>query len=296
MTPSREGYIAFPDLSIFPNPLGHHLMVIIRAYLDNSGEEDDPQHKVCSLAGYVTTVKKWRKFEKLWKQTLRQYKVPYFHMKEFAHNIGPFEKFKGNEDNRRQFIRSLIDIMGETNLMGIISVIRLEDFRKFIKEKKLDLDSYAFNLYVCIFMIAAWWQNEPIEIIIDHINKPGPMIDKAREYAETDIGFVGKPDYIHLSVLPKGFTAKEIAPIQAADFLAWEIRKLIDTRDEWYNKFKRGDDPKEWNKSVNDLGKQKGIVVRKSYELLSERTKPYGYVWDYHELGWLDVARKFKWP
>ena len=296
MTSSRDRYIALPDLSVFPNPSGHHLMVILKAYMDNSGEEDDPQHKVCSIAGYITTVKKWRKFEKLWKQTLTRYKVPYLHMKEFAPNRDPFEKFKNKEEDRRQFIQSLVNIMEETNLRGIMSVIRLADFRKFNEEKGLEIDAYAFNLYVCMFIISATWQNKPVEIIIDRINKPGRMIDKANEYAETDVFLTGCTNYVQLSVLPKGFTFREIVPIQAADFLAWEIRKHIDSKDEWFSKFKIGDDPKTWNKSMKDWSNQKGVTIRKSYDLLSERTFPYGFVWDYKELCSLDKARNHIWP
>jgi hypothetical protein len=289
-------YITLPDLSVFPNPSGHHIMVILKAYMDNSGEEDDPQHKVCSLAGYITTAKKWRKFDKLWKQTLIMYKVPYLHMKEFAPNIGPFEKFKDHEKDRRQFIQSLVDIMEETHLRGIMSVIRLGDFRKFIKDKGLNIDAYSFNLYACMSIIAATWQNKPIEIIIDRINKPGRMIDKAMEYIETDVYWVGRTNYIQLSPLPKGITFREIVPIQAADFLAWEIRKLIDSREEWYNKFKIGDDPKAWNESMIDWSKQRGINTRKSYAILSKQTIPYGFVWDYKELCSLHYARNQIWP
>ncbi len=301
MTPKRDKYIAVSDLSVFPNPSGHHLMVILKAYLDNSGEEDDPQHKVCSLAGYVTTIKKWCKFEKLWKQILKQYKVPYLHMKEYAHYKSPFdifwdEKLMKEKPERKLFLQALVNIMDETNLRGILSVIRLDDFRKFNEEKGLGIDAYAFNLYVCMFMIAAWWQNKPVEIIIDRINKPGRMIDRAREYAETDVWFTKPTDYIQVSVLAKGFTSREVVPIQAADFLAWEIRKFIDSKDEWYSKFKVGDDPAIWNKSMSAWSKQQGITTRKSYELLSEKTIPYGFIWDYNELCWLDVARKHIWP
>lgn len=115
-------------------------MVVLKAYLDSSGEEQDSQHKVCSLAGYITTTNKWRKFEKLWKQRLTDYKVPYLHMKEFAHYRPPFDIFKDNESNkekpeRKLFLQSLINIMEDTNLMGIGSVVRLEALDKFNKEK-----------------------------------------------------------------------------------------------------------------------------------------------------------------
>jgi hypothetical protein len=146
-----------------------------------------------------------------------------------------------------------------------------------------------------MFIIAAWFPNKPVEIIIDRVNKYGSMIDKANEYAKTDVWFKGDIDYIQPIPLAKGLTFREIVPIQAADFLAWEIRKLIDSRDEWYNKFKTGDDPALWNKSVNEWSKQRKKIPRKSYEILSDKTKPYGFVWDYHELCWLDVARQFIW-
>jgi hypothetical protein len=275
--------------------------VILKAYIDNSGEEDDPQHKVCSMAGYITTAKKWRKFEKLWKQTLIMYKVPYLHMKEFAHYKPPFDTFwdkelKKEKSERKAFLQALINIMEETNLSGIISTIRLADFKKFNEDRGLCLDVHAFNLYVCMFIISTTWQNKPVEIIIDRINKSGKMMDKAKEYAETDIFLAGYTDNVQLSVLAKGFTFREIVPIQVADFLAWEIRKYVDSKDEWFSKFKIGDDPKAWNKSMKEWSKKKGINTRKTYELLSERTFPYGFVWDYKELCALDKARNHIWP
>jgi hypothetical protein len=271
-------------------------MMILKAYLDNSGEENDPQHRVCSIAGYVTTVNKWRKFYKLWKQTLTLYKVPYLHMKEFAHNIGPFEKFKNNEENRRQFIRSLINVMEETHLRGIMSVIRLADFRRFNEEKKLNINALAFNLYICMSIVSLTWKNKPAEIIVDRINNAGQITDKARKYADTDVFLDKLTDCIQVNILRRELTFKEIIPIQAADFLAWEIRKHIDSKDEWFSKFKIGDDPTAWNKSMKDWSGQKGINIRKSYEILSEQTYPYGFVWDYRELCALDKARNYIWP
>src|SRR3974390_2963402 len=115
-----NSFIPFADLSVFPNPFGNHLMAILRAYLDSSGE-DTPQHKVCSIAGFITTIKKWKKFEKLWKQTLITYKVPYFHMNEFAHYKPPFDIFwdaeLGKEKPERiAFLQALSNVMEETNL------------------------------------------------------------------------------------------------------------------------------------------------------------------------------------
>jgi hypothetical protein len=300
MTP-KDSYICLTDLSVFPNPPGDHLMGILKVYLDNSGEEGDPQHKICSLAGYITTVKKWRKFEKLWKQTLVRYKVPYLHMKEFAHYKKPFdifwdEKLKQEKPERKAFIQSLIDVMEETNLKGIMAVVRLADLKRFNDERGLKIDALAFNLYILMGMVSLTYPKKPIEFIIDRANKPGQMMDKAREYADTDIYLAGCTDSIHLSVLPKGITFKEVTPIQTADFLAWEIRKLMDSRDEWYTEFKTGDDPKIWNQSVKKWSKDRSLTIRESYKVLSKQTSPYGFIWDYDGLCGVDRTRNNIWP
>ena len=275
-------------------------MEILRAYLDSSGE-DTPQHKVCSIAGFVTTVKKWRKFEKLWKQRLRDFKVPYLHMRQFVHYKPPFDIFwdaelRKEKPERVSFLQTLTNIMEETDLRGIMSVVRLADIRRFNQEKGLNIDVLAFNLYILMGILALAKPNDQIEFIIDKLTKPGYTIEKAREYADTDINLNKCTDRIKVNIIGKDLSFKEIVPIQAADFLAWEIRKLIDSRDEWYNKFKTGDDPKIWNKSVKDWSKLKGVRIRQSYENLAKQTQPLGFIWDYQGFCGNDNLRNHIWP
>ena len=63
-------------------------MAIIRGYFDDSGEEIDPQHKACSLFGYIADGNSWPGFETKWQKALDDAGMPYFHMKEFAHFLG----------------------------------------------------------------------------------------------------------------------------------------------------------------------------------------------------------------
>jgi hypothetical protein len=58
-------------------------MAILRAYFDESGKAEDPTRAAMSVAGYVGTMESWESFEEQWAAALRQFDVPYLHMKEF---------------------------------------------------------------------------------------------------------------------------------------------------------------------------------------------------------------------
>jgi hypothetical protein len=68
------------------------VVAVIRGYFDNSGDANDPQHNVLTLGGYLANEGQWEKFEGEWKANLDEFKLPYLHMKEFAHNLPPFER------------------------------------------------------------------------------------------------------------------------------------------------------------------------------------------------------------
>jgi len=152
--------ISITSFSALVSPPGNWLMTAfqVQSFVDNSGDEQDIQHRICSFAGYVTTVQKWRKFEKLWKQVLRKYKVKYLHMREFAHNLPPFDIFWDNDlkkekPERKEFIKELIYVMEDCQLRGILSVTDLDDLKRFNNEHNVKIDSLALNLYTCMLFI-----------------------------------------------------------------------------------------------------------------------------------------------
>ena len=58
-------------------------------YCDASGKEEDP---ILTVAGFVGHVDEWLKFEPAWNAVLKEFDVPYFHMREFAHSLGGYKK------------------------------------------------------------------------------------------------------------------------------------------------------------------------------------------------------------
>lgn len=138
-------YLRFTDFSVFPSPRPNWVMVMLRAYFDDSGEEMDPQHKACSLFGYATDGTKWPIFEMAWQTALDNTGMPYFHMKEFAHFNGPFAPFRDDEKARIKFVQDLGAAIGSVGLQGFGSTIRLADLRKFNQERGYQINDYALT-------------------------------------------------------------------------------------------------------------------------------------------------------
>src|SRR5579859_5733495 len=89
------------------------LFAVLIAYLDESGTHD-PSGKqkgaeVAAIVGYLSTYKRWVKFQRAWRDVLKKYGVKTFHMKFFAHRTGEFKGWP--EKKRRAFLSSLIAVI-----------------------------------------------------------------------------------------------------------------------------------------------------------------------------------------
>ena len=204
-------------------------MAVLKAYFDDSGDEKDPQEKVSCLAGWVATVDQWEYFEKKWQEALKEHEVPYLHMKEFAPRIKPFKKYKKDEAGRVALLQSLIKVMAGAQLEGVASVVKMADLLYFNDRHHDDINSYAFNLHTCMNIISDRWPDTIVEMWLDRTNKIGPKINKAIEYCKSDRYWGDYSDKLIPIPLPKELNFKKVIPIQAADLLAWELRKDVIT-------------------------------------------------------------------
>jgi hypothetical protein len=225
----RERAIPLSSLSVLNPPPGNWVMAVLKAYFDDSGNQEQQKEKVCSLAGWVATVDQWQYFEQKWKEALKDYGLDYLHMKDFAPRIKHFKKFKDDEKSRIALLQSLIKVMMEAQLEGVASVVKMTDIRYFNDRHHNDINSYAFNLHTCMNIISDRWPDTIVEMWLDRTNKIGPKINKAIEYCKSDRYFGKYNDKITPFPILKGLTFKDVTPIQAADLLAWEIRRDVIT-------------------------------------------------------------------
>lgn len=86
-------------------------------------------------------------------------------------------------------------------------------------------------------------------------------------------------------------------PLQAADFIAYEIKKNIESRREWLNE-SMNDDPETWQESERQWLTSRGFTyprLRRSLAGLLDNVTVSAPVWDYRILCHLDDRRGGKW-
>jgi hypothetical protein len=111
------------------------------------------------------------------------------------------------------------------------AVVVLDDLRKFNDEHGLSFDAKALAIYASMMELRKVQPKECVEVILDRMNQGHAAIAKAEEYAPSeelkDISFLPLPKKC-------AYGAQDMAPLQAADLLAWEIRKEYELKKEWY--------------------------------------------------------------
>jgi hypothetical protein len=72
----------------------------VTAYFDASGLPDDGS--VLVVSGFVSSARRWARFDSEWSKILQDSGIRIFHMKEFAHSTGEFKNWKPEEEKRRK--------------------------------------------------------------------------------------------------------------------------------------------------------------------------------------------------
>ena len=62
------------------------------------------------VAGFIATAEQWTAFEHDWRHILSMFGVSSLHMRHFAHSLGEYSSWKGDENRRKDFLSRLIGI------------------------------------------------------------------------------------------------------------------------------------------------------------------------------------------
>jgi hypothetical protein len=92
----------------------------LSAYFDASGKEGFP---FITIAGAVSPIKKWIRFERDWSEILETHDVTEFHATDFAASLGEYKGWKGDKTRRSGFLRKLIAVLKKnTNKLFTLTV------------------------------------------------------------------------------------------------------------------------------------------------------------------------------
>jgi len=200
------------------------LILALEAYIDDSGSGDPP---VFLLAGFVARAERWAELSERWDEALRgPPRLEYFKMKEAAALEGQFKGWRGND--RDGLLAKLVKIIKDHVLVAVSSVVYHQDYREVISDKiSKETDAPYWLMYHSIIETTYRWElanglKEKVSFIFDEQFKQSDIVQGAwsvyyeqapEEYKEL---FGDRP--VHKK-------DTDVLPLQAADLLAWHIRR-----------------------------------------------------------------------
>ncbi len=216
---------------------------MLKAYADDSGS--DGSGAPYFLAGFLMGSEHWAEFSDAWKVQLdRSPQIDYFRMFEAHNGSGQFAKREFfQREVRERKVRDLLEVIESCGPFGIFSTV---DWREFRSSHKPFVSGAATNPYHCLVpwlldSVMAWQQfNEafpaPVDFIFDEQGEK--LAHTVRSVYPQVKACVSESVAEMMGGLPEMKDDRKCLPLQAADMLAWNLRRHYDPR--------REDDRWEW--------------------------------------------------
>ena len=231
-------------------------MYALKGYFDESGDERDAQHAALSVAGYVGATCSWPAFEERWQGVLKEFDVPYLHMRELQHRRGAFAAWAKSDPKadvrEASFLGKLAGAIGEAGLEPFGAAISLSGLRRFNVETGAGLDAKALAIYGCVLDIRRRHAHDTINLVFDRMDGGSATVELAKRYAASDSYYPDARNFPVCRILPKGGPegSRNTPGLQAADFLAWEVRKNYVLKREWLESDVASPDSQDWDNSL----------------------------------------------
>lgn len=192
-------------------------MAVYTAYFDESGSPDEG--KALVVAGYVASAEQWLRFDGEWQAALAREGIRLFHMRDFAHSLREFENWKGDEERRTAFMKSLVGIIRRNVRKSFSQAIILDGYNR-VNEKYLLAEQmilpYSLCAWACARSVNTWAKDhgyvDPVLYVYEDGAKHKKQFKRLMEYQRyPEPIFRNKDDHV---------------AFQAADFVAWESLKF----------------------------------------------------------------------
>ncbi len=203
------------------------VIMLIKLYLDESGDHDKPY--VC-MCGGIASVEDWQKFECDWADVLEDYGATELHTAQLL-AYKPREQYQGWSEKRRQCLMAdLVPIILRTVKAYVGSHESVEQYKQ---DPTLQDKPYYHCMFSCLDGAVKYagkmGPQEKVEVIFADHPEHGKIV--RRVYPEVqNLGGM----YARLA----GDSYKkprDVLQLQAADFIAWLYRKSVEPLDEKVN-------------------------------------------------------------
>jgi hypothetical protein len=203
------------------------MLQLLQTFIDDSKE---PPAYV--LAGFTHTPVAWAKFSDDWKSVLDQGPVPlaYFKMKEAAACFGQFHYW--SESRRNERVNALIDVIVSHKPIGVYAIVEMSAYAKIfnrnvvhksLKNPHFVAFSTIIQALIQLKKVNDW--SAQLDFIFDEELVTSTVRTGYRLFRQYS------PNYADGTVsAPIERNDKQIMPLQAADLLAWKIRRSFQDR------------------------------------------------------------------
>jgi hypothetical protein len=205
-----------PHLCGFPSDVARRrLLMALKAFIDESGKGDPP---IFVMAGFIARAEEWAAFNDVWLGALEER----FHMVAAV----------AAKDFRR--INKCIEIIKQHDFPAIAVTVLHDDYRRIFGGRvSKRTDRPYFLIYHSLMALVFQWAtyngiNEKIDLIFDEQREESDFLQsifsKIMSFAPPEMKdrIGGRP--IHVD-------DEEHPPLQAADILAWCIRRVVFCRE-----------------------------------------------------------------
>lgn len=200
------------------------LTLAVCCYLDESGIDQHNPHAV--VAGIVLRQERWIRFDSDWNDILAKFKIDGpIHMKEFGKHGR-----HGHLDypTRSELFTELAYVINRYKIHSVAVTLDHEQYnKKLCDKKKKEVSLYALCFMLCAHQCFAMAQFN------HYYGRMAFLIEEGNEFAEhvrrAHAGMIQmrKEGRIYISDGSLTFEPKELSPLQAADIIAWGVRRKI---------------------------------------------------------------------
>jgi Protein of unknown function (DUF3800) len=213
---------------------------MLKAFVDDSGSANDQHQRYFVLAGYVLPVLHWETFADEWSAELKNApRITAFKMYNADHGGGYFEGMAA--EFRKCKVNDLAQLIHRFDPMGMACHIRWVDYQSIVAgkvHKKLD-NPYAILFYQIMRLIHEWQidgkakrperEYQRVDFVFDDQADKG---FKALQWYGPLKANMREPYSKMLGATPIFESDEDMVPLQAADLLAWHVRRKLEHPDQ----------------------------------------------------------------
>jgi hypothetical protein len=206
---------------------------MLNAFCDDSASESDS--KILVLAGYVHDATVWGLFSDDWKRVLdAKPSIEYFHMVEAENLRDQFKNWLPADRDAK--VDALADVIVKHKPWSIDCSVSRSDYDRIIKPvAPYDLRNSYFPCFCGVIVKLAQWHASlglkiPVDFVFDEQQFIGTEAMAVFFYEALNSSIEDPAVLALLGSTPVFRNDKHVLPLQAADLLAWHIRRSKETR------------------------------------------------------------------